>query len=271
MATVNLILANVFDFLLTPFDGRPWLAMVVVSFITGVGLLAIFRYTSNQRGIRRAKDQVLADLLEVLLYRDDMRAVIRAQGRLLLHNAVYLRFALPPIVFIIIPFMLFAFQLELRYGHRALTPGESAIVGVAVAPDVNLDGVTLSVPDGIELETHGLRMPSVNEVDWRIRAETPGEFVIRVGAQGNEYEKGLVVGSWGERVSMARVAGGFLDLLKNPGEPPLPDGAPIHSIRVNYPGANMRAFGWSMLWLWPWLILSMIFGYALKGPLGVQI
>jgi hypothetical protein len=268
---VNLILANAFDLLLTPFGGRPWLALVVVSFVTGVGLLAVFRYTSNQRGIRRSKAQIMADLLEVLLYRDDMRAVLRAQGRLLLHNAVYLRYALPPMIFVVIPFVLFAFQLELRYGHRALAPGESAIIGVAVAPDVSLDEVTLSVPEGMELETPALRMPSVNEVDWRIRAEAPGEFVLRVGAQGEEHEKRVVVGTWGERISMARVAGGFVELLKNPGERPLPDRALIQSIRINYPETQMRAFGWSMFWLWPWLILSMIFGYALKGPLGVQI
>lgn len=271
MAAVNLILANAFDLLLTPFSGRPWLAMVVVSFVTGVGLLAIFRYTSNQRAIKRAKDQIMADLLEVLLYRDDMRTVIRAQGRLLLHNTVYLRYALPPVVFVIIPFVLFAFQLELRYGHRALTPGESAILGVAVAPAVNLDDVTLSVPEGIEIETPGLRMPSVNEVDWRIRAEAPGAFAVRVRAQGREYEKDIVVGTWGERVSMARVDGGFLERLKNPGEPPLPEQAPVRAIRVNYPDTHLRAFGWAMVWLWPWLVLSMIFGYALKGPLGVQI
>ena len=271
MAAVNLILTNAFDLLLAPFGGRPWLAMLVVSFITGVGLLAIFRYTSNQRSIKRSKDQIMADLLEVLLYRDDMRAVIRAQGRLLLHNAVYLRYALPPVVFVIIPFVLFAYQLDLRYGHRALAPGESAIVGVAVAPDVDLDTVTLSVPEGMTLETPGLRMPSADEVDWRLRADEPGDFVVRVGTPSGEYEKRVVVGGWGERVSMERVAGGFLNLLKNPGEPPLPDGAPIQSIRINYPDSRMRAFGWSMLWLWPWLILSMVFGYALKGPLGVQI
>jgi hypothetical protein len=114
-------------------------------------------------------------------------------------------------------------------------------------------------------------MPSVNEVDWRIRAEAPGGFVVRVGAPGGEYEKRVVVGTWGERVSMARVAGGFVELLKNPGERPLPDGASLQSIRINYPEAQMRAFGLSLLWLWPWLILSMIFGYALKGPLGVQV
>jgi hypothetical protein len=260
-----------FDLLLAPFGGHPWLAMIFVSLITGVGLLAIFRYTSNQRSIKSSKDQIMADLLEVLLYRDDMRTVVRAQARLLVHNARYLRYALPPVLFIIIPFVLFAFQLDLRYGHRALRPGERAIVAVAVAPGVDLDQVALSVPAGIEVETPGLRMPSVNEVDWRIRAESPGEFAVLAAAEGQEFEKRIVVGGWGNRVSMERVGGGLVELLKNPGERPLPGDAPVRSVHVNYPEAKLHFLGWSMLWLWPWLILSMIFGYALKGPLGVQV
>jgi hypothetical protein len=33
----------------------------------------------------------------------------------------------------------------------------------------------------------------------------------------------------------------------------------------------MNLLSWRVHWVWPWLIISMAFGYALKGPLRVQV
>ena len=45
----------------------------------------------------------------------------------------------------------------------------------------------------------------------------------------------------------------------------------MESIRVTYPDASLALLGRPMHWIWPWLVLSMVFGYALKGPLKVQV
>lgn len=272
MGAFNAIVTRAFDLLFLPFSGRPWAGMVAVSLLTGVVLLVVFRATSNQRGIRAAKDLIISHLLEVLLYRDELRVVVRAQARLVRDNLRYLAHALVPLIFMIPLVALLAFQMDLRYGHRPLRVGERTILAVKLRPGgPGPDRVSLSAPPGVAVETPALRMPSIGEVDWRLRAEKPGDYrlVIKLGRE--ELEKRLVVGEPRGPVSLQRVGAGLWEKLLNPGEPALPANSPIASVRVTYAGASLPLFGWRLHWIWPWLILSLAFGYALKGRLRVQV
>jgi hypothetical protein len=171
----------------------------------------------------------------------------------------------------LVPVGLLLVQLDLHYGHRPLRPGEKAVLAVKVRPGTDLDQVEISPPDGIEVETEALRIPVMNEVDWRVRATAAGEHEVRVSAGGEELAKQIVVGDGLARVSVARVGGGLWAQFVHPGEPPVPVGGPVESVTVSYPEAELELFGWRMHWVWPCLIISMVFGYALKGPLRVQV
>jgi len=271
MAAVNAIITRLFDLLLAPFAGSQWLALTVISLLTGGVLLLVFRYTSNQQGIRRAKNQIVAGLLEVLLYRDEMRVVLRAQARLAKDNLRYLGHALVPLAFMIVPVAFLLVQTDLRYGHRPLQEGETAIVALTLDQGVDLDEVSLSTGPEIIVETDSLRIPALNEVDWRVRAAAPGQHELRFQVGDAELVKHIVVGNWCGRVSRARVDGGLKAQFLHPGEPAIPPGIPVRQATVSYPPAEMDLFGWRLHWVWPWLIISMAFGYALKGPLRVQV
>lgn len=272
MGAFNAAMSGLFDVFFAPFGARSWPGMIIVSAITGVVLLFVFRCTSNQRGIRAAKDRILSHLLEVVLYRDELRVVLRAQARLAKDNLRYLGHALVPLCFMIVPVLVLLIQIDLRYGHRPLAEGESTILAVKLRPGgPDLDEVSVAAPSGVEIETQALRMPSANEVDWRLRALKPGDYPIRITVGGVEYEKRLVVGEQKGRVSPQRVGAGVWQKFTNPGEPPLPADGPLVSVSVTYSGADLSLFGWRMHWIWPWLVLSMAFGYALKGPLRVQV
>ncbi len=271
MDVFNTVVTRGFDLLFAPFSARPWAGLVVVSFLTGLVLLLVFRYTSNQRGIRAAKDLIISHLLEVLLYRDELRVVMRAQARLAKDNLRYLGHALVPLIFMIPLVVVLLIQIDLRYGRRPLRVGERTILAVGLRPGTaDLAQVSLRAPPGIEIETPALRMPAADEVDWRLRADAPGDYALRIGVGGKEYLKRLVVGRQGTRLS-ARREGSAWRRFQSPGEPPLPPEGPIASISVTYPGASLPLFGWRLHWIWPWLLLSLAFGYALKGPLRVQV
>jgi hypothetical protein len=271
MATLNSIITRGFDLVLAPFGGSAWAGLIFISLITGAVLLMVFRYTSNQRGIRATKDQIISHLLEVLLYRDDVRVVLRAQARLARDNLRYLGYALVPLAFMLIPVGLLLVQTDLRFGHRPLKKGEKAIVAVKVAPGVNLDELALSASPGIEVETLPLRIPALDEVDWRVKAVAAGKQELRIGLGAEEIVKDIMVGPSGGRISGARVAGSLWAQFLHPGEPPIPRDAGAKSITVSYPSAHMELLGWRLHWVWPWLLISMAFGYALKGPLRVQV
>ncbi len=271
MTLVNSILTRLFDLTLAPFTGHPWLGLVLISLLTGFVLLLVFRFTSNQRGIKAAKDRIISHLLEVLLYRDEMRVVLRAQARLLLDNLRYLGYALVPLAFMLIPVGFLLLQTDLHYGKRPLQVGEKTIVALRLKPGIDLDQVSLSAPAGIALETESLRIPSLHEVDWRVRATAPGRHLLRFTVAGQEFTKEIVVGQNLTRVSTARVAPNLWEQFKHPGEPPLPHDLPALSAAISYPPAHLDFFGHSLHWIWPWLLISMAFGYALKGPLRIQV
>jgi hypothetical protein len=271
MGVVNAAITGLFDLLLAPFGWSAWAGLVFISLLTGAVLLTVFRYTSNQRGIRATKDQIISHLLEVLLYRDDVRVVLRAQARLARDNLRYLGHALVPLAFMIVPVGFLLVQTDLRYGLRPLAAGEKAIVAVELGPGVDLDEVSLSASPGIEVETLPLRIPTLQEVDWRVKAVAPGKQELRISVGGEEFVKEIRVGMSGGRVSRARVSGGVWAQFLHPGEPPIPRDAGAKSVTVSYPSAEMELLGWRVHWVWPWLLISMAFGYALKGPLRVQV
>ncbi len=271
MATVNSIVTALFNLGLDPLVSHAWVGLALVSALTGLVLLVIFRYTSNQRGIRTAKDRILAHLLEVVLYRDQMRVVVRAQSRLVIDNLRYLGHALVPLAFMILPVGLMLVQLDLRYGRRPLRVGETAVVSVKLRPGTDLDKVALNAPQGVKVETPSLRIPALNEVDWRVRATAAGDHKVTVSTGEDEVAKQVVVGDRAARVSTARVDSGVWAQFLHPGEPPVPASSSVQSIAVSYGYADLPLGRWRINWVWAWLIISMAFGYALKGPLRVQV
>jgi len=245
--------------------------LIAISLVTGVIALVVFRLCSNQRGIRAVKDRIVAHLLEVLLYRDELRVVMRAQARLFVDNLKYLAHALVPLACMIVPVGLLLIQTDLRYGRRPLLPGERAVVTVKLKAGSPVPvEATLAAPAGIEVETPAVRMPSIEEVSWRVKAVSAGEHELRFSVGGGEFTKRVVVGDRARRIVGRRVSNGVWQPLLHPGEPVLDADQPAAWVAVEYPDAPVRVLGWRLHWVWPFFALTLVFGYALKKPLRVQ-
>ena len=54
-----------------------WLSVTIVSAATGLLLLLVFKYTSNQRAIRRVRDDIQAHLLALTLFKDSTSVFVR--------------------------------------------------------------------------------------------------------------------------------------------------------------------------------------------------
>jgi hypothetical protein len=273
MAVLNALITWSFGLFFAPFAyADPWVGLVAVSLLSGIVLLLIFRRTSNQRGLRAAKDRIIGDLLEVMLYRDELRVVLRAQIGVIRDNLRYLGYALVPLAFMVLPVVVLLLQIDLRYGRRPVNVGEPVIVSAKLTPDAGLlDAVSLTAPPGVRIDSPALRIQPDREVNWRVVASTPGRYDLRVRAAGKEFTKALVVGRWGDAIESERVRSGLRRQFMHPGEAPLPVSAPVDAIRVAYADRSLSLLRWRLSWIWPWLVLSMAFGYALRGPLRVQI
>src|SRR5262249_40590516 len=90
----------------------PLLLVLAISIVIGLLMVIVFRYTSNQKAIARAKDRLKAHLLAVRLYQDQLPVVVRAYGRILRGTGSYLRLAFTPFLIAILPITFLIVQLD---------------------------------------------------------------------------------------------------------------------------------------------------------------
>ena len=85
VAWLNAVADAVGRYVLAPIGLLPgWLSATIVAAVTGLALLVAFKYTSNQRAIRRVRSDVKANLLALKLFKESTAVALRAQGRILL-------------------------------------------------------------------------------------------------------------------------------------------------------------------------------------------
>jgi uncharacterized membrane protein (DUF106 family) len=289
MTLVNALLNRTFDLLLSPLRPlSPVASLSILSLVTAIAILVVVRVTSNQRAIAEVKRQIHADLFEIRLFNDDLRAMLRAQGDLLRDNATYLRLSLVPMAWTVVPFILAIAQLQSHFGYSGIAIGQSFLIAAQLkSPDAPRDAgaapeptdaetngqpTVLETPPGIRVETPAVWFPALQQAVWRVVAEKPGDYTVRLRVGGDSYEKTLHVSSDGPaRRSPVRRARGLLQEVLYPSEAPLPDSAPLTSISVSYPERDIYLFGWQLHWMTVYLVESMAFALALKTPLRVNL
>ncbi|MDY6853846.1 MAG: hypothetical protein SWO11_03925 [Thermodesulfobacteriota bacterium] len=275
MGIFNSILNFIFDTFFNSFDSlHPIYGLSAISLLTTLIVLPIFRYFSNQEGIKRTRGRIVGHLFEVRIFKDDLRIFFTAMKNILKYNAIYMAYMLKPLLFMILPVLVIMVQTETRYAHRPLSLGETAIVKVkqetgGTFPEKGSD-VLLTVPEGLRLETPPLRYDEGSETYWKIRAERKGEFELRFYVLDKELKRRVVVKDEITRISPLMLKKGILNSFFHPGEPSLSQSTNIKSIEVKYPYMNISVFGWRIHWLLIFFILTLSFGFVLMKPFRVK-
>lgn len=271
MALVNSGLAAATDVLLAPFSALPAVAgLAAVSLATAVVMLLVFKRTSNQARLAAVKRSIHAGIFEIRLYKDDFRAIARAQREILRDNATYLWLSVAPMLWVIVPFVLVIAQLQFHYGYAALQPDQPVLLKVQLRNGGGGD-VSLEAPPGLRLDTPAVRLPSAREVVWRMVPLNPGRHEVRITVGGESHTKHIHVGSGVARRSPVRLERGFSNQLLYPSEPPLPAGGAVTAISVGYRDGTVNVLGWDLNWMVAYFALSIAFAFALRQPLGVTI
>jgi hypothetical protein len=271
VSVINSLSNGACDLLFRPFRGvHPLIPLAVFSFFTGVVMLVVYRFTSDQKAIRRAKDRMQAHVLAVRLYQDQLGVVLRSYGRILGATLGYLRLSLVPLLVMFVPLALLLVQLDARFAYRPPRAGEALLLHVQVAQPELLDGVTLGLPKSVALTAPLLRDAVAKEVVARIEPHETGIWTIRLKLAGRDYSKQLIVGDRLENISTARVGPGLLDRLLHPVEDPLPPAAPIVAIALDYPERRITLGHIELNWIVVFFILSLIAGLAMKRPLRAE-
>jgi hypothetical protein len=249
-----------------------WLSATLVAAVTGLGLLVVFKYTSNQRAIRRVRDDVKAHLLALKLFKESTSVTLRAQGRILLGAWRLLLLSVVPMLVMIVPVCLLLGQLALWYQSRPLAVGEEAVMTLKLNgeadspwPEVRLEPTT-----AMEVTVGPVRVLSQREVCWNVRALEHGyhRLVLHVGDRA--LDKEMAVGDGFMRVSAERPAWQWTRMLLHPGERPFAPDSPVHSVAIDYPERSSWTSGTDW-WVVYWLVVSLVAAWCFRSWINVNI
>ena len=278
MNAINATLTALTNRLLDPLGGwPPLLTLLVLSAAAGVIMAVIFRYASNQRGLRRVANRSRAQVLAIKLFKDDLGTMFGSLGQLLRYTLLRLFYSLPPMLVMLVPFVLLLAQLSLRYEHRPLAVGETAVIELQVAPHAWQEHQTVAIeaPPQISVETEPLRDAEKKAVYWRIRAKQAAPETLslswRLGSQ--LVEKQVATASDATRlrsVSARRPGPHWWDRLLHPGEPGFSADSPVQAVIVHYARRSTPVFGFDVVWWLTFLIVSMLAAVLIKPLVKVQ-
>jgi hypothetical protein len=269
-------LANILGrFLLAPIGVLPgWLSATTVSAVTGVFLLVVFKYTSNQRAIKRVRDDINAHLLALKLFKDSAWVSLKAQGRILRGACRLFVLALGPMLVMALPVVLLLAQLALWYQARPFKIGEDTIIVLDLHPNSpngsSWPAVNLRPTDSVEVIAGPVHIQSKREVCWSVRPLKAGEHQLKIEVDNQIYSKEIAVGDGFMRVSRLRPGWDWSSILLNPWEAPFRPGDPVRSIEIDYPERS----GWicgTGHWVIYWFVVSMIAAFCCRRALNVAV
>jgi uncharacterized membrane protein (DUF106 family) len=256
----------------------PVWALVVISALTGVAMLYIWRYTSNQKAIADVRNKISANLLATRLFKDNLSVTFRAQRQILWQATRLLGHSVRPMLIMLVPFVLIMVQIGLHYEFRPLAVGKRARIKVTlkegvVSKDADWKGLAESVvlPEGLSAqENDPCRVTARRTMDWRITPGSPGDFTLTFRAGHDSLDMPLTVGDGLRRISTIR-GGGFWDRLLYSAEPSIPQSSVFESVQVYYPARATPILGYDVHWLITLLVLSIVFALIVKPLVNVHI
>ena len=271
----NAILTAISGALLAPLASwPPWLVLVGVSALAGIGLAALFRCTSNQQALRAVAGRSRAQLMCMRLFKDDVAVALRCQWDLLKATGMRLWYSLPPMAAASVPFVLLLAQLGLFFEYRPPGEGERVVVALRLAP-LNWNeaaATTIQVPYGIAVETPPLRDPLQHTVWWRLRIDDPPTGPLRWQVGNELVEKSLVGGDPMSlrAVSAVRPGSSLWERLLRPGEPGFGSDSAVEAVEVRYPPRSTPLLGVNAPWWLTFLVVSMLAAICARPFLKVQ-
>jgi uncharacterized membrane protein (DUF106 family) len=253
----------------------PLAIVIALSVVIGLLMIVLFGYTSDQKAIAIAKDQLKAHLLAVRLYRDQLHVVMGSYGKVLRGTGRYLKLAFKPLLYVIIPITLMIVWLDRSLGLTAIQTNTPFLLTARVNNADALDNISIDLPPGITASAPPVHVASDNEVVWRLVASQNGAYdvTIKTATGAESVNKTVRVTSQLAQLSPERLRDHFWERMFSSGESALPGNSVVESITVDYPERNipLGIAGYEMNWIWLFFILSMIAGFIFKELLGIEV
>ena len=274
MELINKTLTSLFSSLLAPLSSlAPVWSLLIVSTLVGVVLAYIYGKISNQRALKKVKRSIAAGIFESVLFRHDIRTSLSAQARMLWGGVRYFALAIPPILILLIPSLLILAQLNLRFGARALNPGEKAVITLTMTNEDSLFEAELRPSEGLHA-TPPLRDLENKQVSWRIdttpnSSNESANITLSVSGASTSYP--MYVGSQPRTLSTELHTAALWQFLYPGGTVPEAVRRYVSAISVTYPEQELRVAGINTNWLVLFICVSLLSGLVASKVIGIEI
>lgn len=248
------------------------LPLIVISVLTGLLVLLVYRYLSSPAQIKKSKDRVKAHILAIRLYRNEWRVILKSFGLSLGCTLRYFTLNLVPLL-VLLPLLapLFA-QLEVRYGLSSFRPGATAEIQATMSGSLEE-----LLPELVPASWYRPVMAPVyvyahNQAHWRIEMLQPGKHSLEIRTSAGRICKSIHCGDDVARTALScrRHRGGLLAGLLYPVEEPFGPGDPVLAVRVDYPERKMSVFSLRLHWIWLHLLIVVTVVLALRKRFGIE-
>jgi hypothetical protein len=267
--TVNRGLNAAFDVVFWPLHWLPpfW-QLAVLAVPAALLSLLVYRAVSNQRAIRDAKDKIIAYLLELRIFRDDLGVLLGAQARIFLNIGRYLMYSLVPMAVLLPIFVVLIAQVESRFAFRGLDVGGEALLAARIDKnELASTPIDLEADQGLEVVTPVLRRSGGEDAYWRVKAVDDGPHTLALRVGDREARSALRVGA---KYAAAPISyrSNDIRLLLYPASDGLPADGPVEELSVDYPRARGDFLGLSSA-TWTLFALVMLLALILRPLVGV--
>jgi hypothetical protein len=265
------IVSRLFDLIADAVGGSAVGLMLVVSVVTAAWALKLFQAVTPRARLAAVRDPLLGHIYEMGLYQGDLSVLMRIQADLARTNLRYLVLTLPALLVLAVPMIPTLGQLDSRLAHRPFEPGESTVFSVRLDGSVDPSAVRLEVPEEVAVTAGPVRDAAAGAVSWRLRVEESGRHALTVKAEDHTLGVRNLVADGGLPRLGETSRPGWLHALLHPGAPRLPAGGPLKETTLVLPERHTRYLGLEMSWLVAFMVISLLAGLLLKGPLRVSI
>ncbi len=281
MRSLFQIINRVFDVILAPMS--PFLlvaGIVFLSFISAVLVLIVFKHTSNQKKIRYQKKKISGNLIQIVLYNDQIKVIVSSILSIIKHNIIYLGHTIPSLLVVSIPLFIFTTQVNNRYGYAPMLKDQVFIVQVELDkkhPNFSpkqLDEVALTASPGITIETNRLRIRRQAQIFWRARlAQENPEQYIRLVSPGQKtllsrrIVSGAADNAFGPRLLKYGSWQSFIDYAENY----IPESSLIRAVKISYDRMKYPLLFWNVDAIIFYFVVTLIFAFLFKPFFKVAI
>ncbi len=277
---INLSLTNVFNIVLSPFNGvNDFWPVLILSVILSFIILYILKYISFPKKIVESKDKIKANIFAIRIYKDFWKVIITSFFKSLFHTFRYFVFNLAPFL-IIIPLLLPVFsQMEVRYGMRPYDPGETFILKADLAKNYKKKEISLEKNEFVEPVMRPVfinawmdeeKTKPVSVVNWKLKAVKEGKTDLGIRIGDRVFNKSIIVGNSKDPLSNRKYRNSNFNHFFYPVEELIESNDVLKSVKISYPGKLVSFLGIKMHWILWNLLIVLILILTFRKRFGVE-